>query len=52
MKKRRGRPQEPPEDVQKKQNPNHSEADFLRDLRKASRRLERPSEPGRGSPRR
>lgn len=42
------KPPEPPsEDVAAKQDPEHSEADFLRDLGKATRR--ESSEPGRGS---
>lgn len=49
-------PSPPPDDVRELQDPEHSETDFLRDLDRAStdrasERLERPSEPDRGSPR-
>ena len=47
-----GKPRKPPKDVAEKQDPTYSPADFDRDLEKATRRLEKPSAPGPGSPRR
>jgi hypothetical protein len=47
-----GKPRKAPKDVQEKQDPEYSPADFDRDLEKATRRLADPSEPGRGSSRR
>jgi hypothetical protein len=51
-------PTPPGEDVVGNVDPDHTDDDFMRDLDKATRRvdearerLERPSEPGRGSPR-
>jgi len=46
------RPPEPAQDVAEKQDDDQTESDFLRDLDRATRRVERPSEPERGSPRR
>lgn len=42
-------PSPPPEDIQELQDPGHTEADFLRDLEKATRRRDDPSKPARGS---
>ena len=46
------RPAEPAPDVAENQDQDQTERDFLRDLDRATRRVERPSEPERGSPRR
>lgn len=40
----------PPEDIAGKQDPKYSKADFERDLGKLTKRLAKPSKPGRGSP--
>ncbi len=45
-------PGPPSGDVAAKQNPSHTEADFARDLGRATRRVEEPSGPDQGSPRR
>lgn len=47
-----GKPRVPPKDVRDKQDPEYSPEDFDRALEKATRRLETPSEPAPGSPRR
>src|SRR4051794_11019912 len=48
-------PREPPDDVAERQDREHTEDDFLQDLRKASRRIKQPptppSGPDRGSSR-
>jgi hypothetical protein len=41
----RGKPKPPAEDVKEKQDPEYSEADFERDLEKATRQLEDASPP-------
>ena len=46
------RPSEPAPDVVEKQDDDQTERNFLRDLDRATRRVERPSEPDQGSPRR
>jgi hypothetical protein len=51
-KNRTGKPRKPPKDVEEKQDPRYSTGDFDRDLEKATRRVEEPSAPGRGSSRR
>jgi hypothetical protein len=45
-----GRPRKVPDDVREKQDPEYSPDEFARDLEKATRRLNDPAEPGRGSP--
>jgi hypothetical protein len=47
-----GKPRAVPDDVKKKQDPAYSPADFELDLEKATKRLDDPSAPGRGSARR
>ena len=44
-----GKPRDVPDDVREKQDPEYSPADFDRDLAKATRRLDDPSEPARES---
>ncbi len=43
-------PTPPSEKVTEKMDPAHTEADFLADLDRATKRLADPSERGRGSP--
>lgn len=47
-----GKPREVPDDIREKQDPSYSEADFDEALERATRKLEEPSEPDPGSPRR
>jgi hypothetical protein len=51
-KNKTGKPREVPEDVAEKQEPSYSGADFDRALERSTRKLEEPSEPDPGSPRR
>lgn len=51
-KNKTGKPREVPDDVQEKQDPEYSREDFDRALEKATRSVERPSRPDRGSSRR
>lgn len=44
------RPHPPSPEVQKKQDSEHTEDEFLADLDKATERLDRPSQPDQGSP--
>lgn len=43
-------PRPPSEDVKKKQDPDHTQEDFLRSLDKATNRLDQASEPDQESP--
>jgi hypothetical protein len=49
-KNKTGKPRKVPEDIREKQDPEYSQRDFERDLEKVTKRLENPSEPGRGKP--
>lgn len=47
-----GKPRPEPEDIEDKQDPDYSEADFELALDRVTRRLVEPAEPDPGSPRR
>lgn len=48
----RGKPRKVPKDVREKQDPEYDEDAFEDALKRVSRRLDDPSEPDRGSPKR
>jgi hypothetical protein len=50
-KNKTGKPRKPPKDVEEKQDPEYTPADFGRDLEKATQRLDDSSEPDPGSSR-